>query len=98
MNAARSFALACLTLLAPLAFAQQPPPASPAPATAPPPQGNRHQPQQRHSERGDMREGHDEHGMGIVPPGTWWRNPNTITALSLSAEIADSYAEILPDS
>jgi Spy/CpxP family protein refolding chaperone len=25
-------------------------------------------------------------GMGIVPPGTWWKNPDTITALSLSAD------------
>jgi Spy/CpxP family protein refolding chaperone len=24
--------------------------------------------------------------MGIVPSGTWWRNPNTISALTLSAD------------
>jgi len=25
-------------------------------------------------------------GMGIVPPGTWWRNPDVITALTLTAD------------
>ncbi len=25
-------------------------------------------------------------GMGIVPPGTWWKNPETVTALSLTAD------------
>ena len=29
---------------------------------------------------------HDSGTMGIVPPGTWWRNPETIKALNLSPD------------
>ena len=31
-------------------------------------------------------DGIERGGMGIVPPGTWWKNSNTITALSLTAD------------
>jgi Spy/CpxP family protein refolding chaperone len=32
--------------------------------------------------------------MGIVPPGTWWRNPNTIASLSLTADQQKKMDEI----
>ncbi len=79
----RALSLALLTLLAaPVVLAQQappPPPASGAPA-----------PPDRHAVPGmDPRMKHDgpeRGGMGIVPPGTWWKNPAVVTALSLTAD------------
>jgi Spy/CpxP family protein refolding chaperone len=80
MTRTRALSLACFALVAaPLAFAQPPAPAPPNPP-ANQMQGNRM---------------HDDHmrsggpagaGMGIVPPGTWWRNPNTIAALTLTTD------------
>jgi Spy/CpxP family protein refolding chaperone len=33
-----------------------------------------------------MHGGMEGGGMGIVPPGTWWKNPETITSLTLTAD------------
>ena len=75
---ALSYALFAL-LAAPVAFAQQGPPTPPSPGGAP---GG--------SPRGSMmmKHGTPERGggMGIVPPGTWWKNPATVTALTLTAD------------
>jgi hypothetical protein len=85
-NRALSFAL--LTLFAaPLAFSQQPAPAPTAAAVPAPPmpprtsRTNAARPMggERHMEGGGP-------GLGILPPGTWWKNPDTITALSLTAD------------
>ena len=77
-NRALSFALFTL-LAAPIAFAQQGPPVPPGPGGA-----------QAPSQRGPKMMQHDGMvrggGMGIVPPGTWWKNPATVTALSLTAD------------
>jgi Spy/CpxP family protein refolding chaperone len=79
MTRTRALSLACFALVAaPLAFAQQPAP------TPPNPPANHMQGRPMHEDH--MRGGPEGGGMGIVPPGTWWRNPNTITALSLSAD------------
>jgi Spy/CpxP family protein refolding chaperone len=29
---------------------------------------------------------HERGGMGIVPPGTWWKNPTVVTDLALTAD------------
>ena len=82
MTRNRALSFACFVLLTtPLAFTQQgPPPASPAP---PPPQAQ----QRPRGGGGDARRGGPEGGgMGIVPPGTWWRNPATITSLTLTPD------------
>ena len=76
-NRALSFALFAL-LAAPVAFAQAGPPAPPSGAPVPPQRGNRSMMKHDGPERGG--------GMGIVPPGTWWKNPATVTALSLTAD------------
>ncbi len=71
MKHSRALSLACTLLFsAPLLVAQGP--------GGMPPQGG--------LDRGPRMERHDGHGMGIVPPGTWWRNPSTIQALSLTPE------------
>ena len=75
-NRALSFALFTL-LAAPVVFAQQGPPTPPAAAPAPSQRGQKMMPHE-----GMVRGG----GMGIVPPGTWWKNPATVTALSLTAD------------
>ncbi len=71
------FALSFALLTTPLAFAQ----ATPAAPVAPHGMGMYpdHKAAQMH---GGMEGG----GMGIVPPGTWWRNPPTITSLTLTTE------------
>jgi len=80
----RALSLACFTLLAaPLSFAQPAAPAPPAPAAAPAPRAQRDMMQE---DRKGMRGGMDGGGMGIVPPGTWWRNPTTISDLTLTAD------------
>jgi len=79
MTRNRALSLAFLTLLAASAgVAQQAPPAPPAPPSPASPKDMR---MMRHDgpERGGM-------GMGIVPPGMWWKNPETVTALSLTAD------------
>ena len=78
MTRNRALSLAFLTLIAASAgVAQQAPPAPPAP----PAQPSRDMKMMRHDgpERGGM-------GMGIVPPGMWWKNPETVTALALTAD------------
>ncbi len=43
----------------------------------------------RGGEMGSMRggrEGHGEMGMGIVPPGMWWRNPEMVARLGLTPD------------
>jgi Spy/CpxP family protein refolding chaperone len=84
-----------LTLASNVALAQQPqPPAPPASAgQAPPP------PRAPRGPMPDMsREYHggDMHpGARIVPPGTWWRNPDMITALTLTADQQKKMDDIL---
>ena len=39
--------------------------------------------------------GMDRGTMGIVPPGTWWKNPDVITKLSLTAEQQKKMDDIL---
>ena len=78
----RKFVLsfAFLALIAgPAGFAQQAPPTPPAaPQQGFPSKGMPH---------GMMMSGGPERGgMGIVPPGTWWKNPEVVTALSLTAD------------
>lgn len=64
-------------LAAPLALAQQPaPPAAPMPPARP----------MMMDRRGPGRGGPEEGGMRIAPPGTWWKNPDTIARLSLTAD------------
>ena len=76
--------LACFALFAaPLAIAQPAPP-SPAAAPAPPPYAGKVKDKM---EAKTMRGGPEGGGgMGIVPSGTWWRNPATIASLTLTAE------------
>jgi Spy/CpxP family protein refolding chaperone len=74
----RAFPLACsLLLFAPLALAQTPD--GPGP-NGPPPGG----PAGLH--RGPGPEGFHGQGLGILPRGTFWRNPDTVKAISLSAD------------
>ena len=74
-NRALSFAFFAL-FAAPLAFAQPGPPTPPSPAGVP-----------QHGARIMMKhDGAERGGMGIVPPGTWWKNPATVTALTLTAD------------
>ena len=77
-NRALSFALFTF-LAAPVTFAQQGPPTPPGPTTAlaPPPVAPMTRTHGAH-ERGG--------GMGIVPPGTWWKNPDVVSALSLTPD------------
>ncbi len=78
MTRASTLPFACLALLvAPLAFAQPAQPTAPASPAPPKPSMTR---------GGDRGPGGMGGSMGIVPPGTWWKNPDTITALSLSAD------------
>ena len=77
-NRALSYALFALTA-APIAFAQQGPPMPPTPNGVPePPSRGAMMMKRGPQERGG--------GMGIVPPGTWWKNPATVTALTLTAD------------
>jgi Spy/CpxP family protein refolding chaperone len=59
----------------------------PNPAPPPDPRGGRmDRDRGREGDRGPER-GQDRGGlMGIVPPGTWWKNPEVIARLSLTAE------------
>ena len=83
MTRNRALSLAFFSLLAaPIAYAQPAPAAPPAPAAMPAPA-----PQVTfYKDRVLQMRGPDGGGMGIVPPGTWWRNPNIIATLSLSAD------------
>jgi len=75
MTRNRALSLVFTLLAAPVAFAQPGPPAPPG-ASAP---------QHASRDRG-MAMAAERGGMGIVPHGTWWRNPATIAALSLTAD------------
>lgn len=70
MRNSRIFALACTLLLS-------------APIVLA--QGSGPMPPQGRPEGGPRPERHEGRGLG-VPPGTWWRNPATIQALSLDAD------------
>ena len=93
MTLTRSMPLVCLTLLvAAAASAQGPVPTPPAPPSAPaaprapiPPQHGIYA--DRMQMKQDIDRGMERGGnMGIVPPGTWWKNPDVITALTLTAD------------
>ncbi len=77
--------LLALSLLTLPAFAQQPPPSPPPPPLTSAPHENTHN---RRVEGRVITFDRDSSSstMGIVPPGTWWRNPETIKALNLSAD------------
>jgi Spy/CpxP family protein refolding chaperone len=85
MNRFRALSLACsLLLAAPLALAQNP-------GMSGPPDGPR---------RGEMRPGGPEggRGMGIVPHGMWWKNPDTVKLLNITPEQQKQLDKILLDS
>ena len=78
MTRNRALSLVFLTLVATsVGIAQQAPPTPPAPPAPAPKEMRMMRPEG--SEHGPM-------GMGIVPPGMWWKNPETVTALSLTAD------------
>ena len=82
MTRNRALSLAFFALLAaPIGFAQQGPPTPPPGAPA-----SQEQRGTRNIEVKVKRDGGERGGMGIVPPGTWWKNPTTVTALSLTAD------------
>jgi len=88
MNRTRALSLACsLLLAAPLALSQSP---------GGPPPGS---PDMSHRmDRGDgpgMGGPREGRGMGIIPMGTWWKNPNTITLLGLTADQQKHMDDIL---
>ena len=98
--------LAAALLVSAGAFAQQPPPpgGSPPPPDAQgapitrqsprPPRGSGMQsPPIAGSFRGDM-----SPGSRIAPPGLWWKNPSTITALSLTDDQQKKMDAIFQDS
>ncbi len=88
--------LSAALLPAPSALAQAPAPpaapnAGPPPADAPAPPSRGYQ--RQGPPRGDFRSGNSgSSGMGmhpgsrIVPPGEWWKNPDTIQKLSLTED------------
>jgi Spy/CpxP family protein refolding chaperone len=102
MTVTRSTSLICFTLLAAsVATAQGPtPPAPPAPPTTPAPI-TRTQSYDRGRIIADnvrdkiMIDRGSGGNMGIVPPGTWWKNPDTIAALSLTAAQQGKMDDIL---
>ncbi len=77
----RAFVVACSLLLAtPLAFSQAP--------TAPPDNGG-HMDGRGGPGDGpmmDRRGGGGGHGMGILPPGAWWKNLDAVKAIGLSPD------------
>ena len=84
MNRTSLLSMVCVAVLsAPMAFAQQAPPV-PAGGGGGGADGNgRGMKMMRdRMDRGER----GEHGMGILPPGMWWKNPDTVTRLGLSAE------------
>jgi Spy/CpxP family protein refolding chaperone len=82
MNRTRAFSLACsLLFAAPFAFSQNP--GGPPQPFGPPDGGMQ--------SRG-LGEGHS---LGIVPHGAWWKNPNMVTLLGLSADQQKRLDDIL---
>jgi len=78
--------LAFLAVIAASAgFAQAPPTPPAAAAPAPPSHGYQSKGMPQHGMM-MMHGGPERGGMGIVPPGTWWKNPEVVTALSLTAD------------
>lgn len=87
MNRSRALSLACsLLLAAPLAFSQNP--------------GAPGQPD--FARRGEMRGGPDGGpggpGMGMLPHGMWWKNPDVIKNLNISPDQQKQLDKILLDS
>jgi Spy/CpxP family protein refolding chaperone len=85
------------------------PPGSPT-APLPPPQGPRFgvdharmaevharmaEDRARMTEQRSMGRGPERGNMGIIPPGTWWKNPDTVTRLSLTADQQKKMDDIL---
>ena len=80
MNPRYVLTLVCVTLLsAPACFAQAP--GQPAGSQGGPDQG----PQFRPFSRDGSRRQHG-FGMGILPPGTWWKNSDVVTRLNLTID------------
>ena len=84
MTRTRVFTLACsLLLLTPLAFSQNPGP----PDMPPHDMSGRDIPVRMNHGGPDGPMGHGgSHGMGILPPGAWWKNPDTVKILGLSPD------------
>jgi Spy/CpxP family protein refolding chaperone len=83
--------LVCFALVAgPMALSQQAPPPPAQPSTPPPP------PRVNKVERRIVIHGPEDGGgaMGIVPPGTWWRNPETVKEVNLSPDQTKHMDEI----
>jgi Spy/CpxP family protein refolding chaperone len=83
MNRSRALSLVCsLLLAAPLAMAQNP--------------GGPGQPDFPH--RGEMRGGPEGgRGMGILPHGMWWKNPDTIKNLNITPDQQKQLDKIVLD-
>ncbi len=97
MTVTRSTSLICFTLLAASAAAAQGP-TPPTPPTPPAPI-TRGQSYDRNLAM-DIRdkimiERGSGGNMGIVPPGTWWKNPDTVAALSLTTAQQSKMDDIL---
>jgi Spy/CpxP family protein refolding chaperone len=86
MNRSRALSLACsLLLAAPLALAQNP--------------GMPGQPDfARHGEMRDGPEGGRGQGMGILPHGMWWKNPDVVKDLNITPDQQKQLDKILLDS
>jgi Spy/CpxP family protein refolding chaperone len=84
MNRSRALTLVCsLLLAAPLALAQNP--GAPGQPGFPP--------------RGEMRGGPESgRGMGILPHGMWWKNPDTVKNLNITPDQQKQLDKILLDS
>jgi Spy/CpxP family protein refolding chaperone len=104
MTLARRTSLVCLTLFAASFAAAQAPPTTPTPPAPPRTQrfvmdrARMDERQNRGSDRGMDRGrtiGMDRGTMGIVPPGAWWKNPDTIAKLSLTADQQKKMDDIL---
>ena len=91
-----SLGLFSAAIAAPAASAQQPqPPAPPAAAGQAPPPPHAPMPPMVGMSR-EYHGGGDMHpGARIVPPGTWWRNPDMIQALTLTADQQKKMDDIL---
>lgn len=76
-------------VFAPQVFAQGPPPPLPPTPPAPLSQTRTSTSTSRQMEHRSIiisRDGAEGRSLGIVPPGTWWKNTDTIAKLSLTAD------------